>query len=46
MKWDLGYTRSVQRLDGKIVTMYYFNTRENPEEFIGATIWDPNIGSK
>jgi hypothetical protein len=46
LKWDLGYTRSVQRLDGKIVTMYYFNTRENPEEFIGATIWDPNIGSK
>src|SRR5262249_37176712 len=23
--WDLGYTRSVQRPDGKIVTVYYFN---------------------
>ena len=39
--WDLGYTRTVQRADGKIVTCYYFNTVEQPERFIGATIWDP-----
>lgn len=43
--WDLGYTRSVQRPDGKIVTIYYYNTVENPEQHIVATIWDPgNIG--
>lgn len=23
--WDLGYTRTVQRTDGKLVTVYYFN---------------------
>ncbi|TFG50492.1 MAG: hypothetical protein E4H40_01300 [Candidatus Brocadiia bacterium] len=46
MKWDLGYTRSVQRLDGKIVTIYYFNTKENTEEFIAATIWDPDAVRK
>ena len=45
MTWDLGYTRSVQRPDGKIVTIYYYNTEENPEQHIVATIWDPgNIG--
>jgi hypothetical protein len=39
--WDLGYTRSVQRQDGKIVTIYYYTTRERPEQHIAATIWDP-----
>jgi len=39
--WDLGYARSVQRGDGKIVSVYYFNTREHPERFIAATIWNP-----
>jgi len=42
MTWDMGYTRSVQRPDGKIVTIYYFNTKEIPEQHIAATIWDPN----
>jgi hypothetical protein len=37
--WDLGYPRSVQRTDGKIVTIYYYNTEENPEQHIAATIW-------
>lgn len=41
MTWDLGYTRTVQRPDGKIVTIYYYNTEENPEQHIAATIWDP-----
>ena len=38
---DLGYTRSVERPDGKIVTVYYFNPRLNRERTIEATIWDP-----
>src|SRR5262249_11793123 len=40
--WELGYTRSVQRSDGKIVTVYYFNDAPHNERFIAATIWDPN----
>ncbi len=39
--WDVGYPRSVQRADGKVVTVYYFNDRSAPERYIGATIWDP-----
>lgn len=39
--WDMGYCRSVLREDGKIVTSYYYNTRERPEMHIAATIWDP-----
>jgi hypothetical protein len=39
--WDLGYTRTVVRPDGKLVTVYYFNTNPDAERFIAATIWDP-----
>lgn len=40
---DLGYTRSVQRPDGKIVTVYYFNdAKTGPERYIAATIWAPD----
>jgi hypothetical protein len=39
--WDLGYTRSVQRADGRIVTVYYYNDRSAVERYIAATIWDP-----
>jgi hypothetical protein len=39
--WDLGYPRTVQREDGKLVSVYYFNTDPNTERFIGATIWQP-----
>jgi len=39
--WDLGYTRSVQRPDGKMVTVYYFNDAPDHERQIDATIWDP-----
>ena len=42
--WDLGYPRSAQRADGKIVTVYYFNNNANAERYIGATIWDPGEG--
>lgn len=39
--WDLGYPRSVERRDGKIVTVYYFNDGPEKERYIGATIWQP-----
>jgi hypothetical protein len=39
--WDLGYPRSVQRPDGKIVTVYYFMRAKDTERYIAATIWDP-----
>ncbi len=42
--WDLGYPRTVQRPDGKLVTIYYYNENENRERFIGATIWDAGVG--
>ena len=41
--WDFGYSRTVQRADGKIVTTYYYTTEESPEQFIGGTIWDPEL---
>ena len=39
--WDLGYVRSIERPDGKVVTAYYFNDAPHTERFIEATIWDP-----
>ena len=44
--WDLGYTRSVQRPDGKIVTIYYYTTKEIPEQHIAATNRDPDLVSQ
>lgn len=38
---DIGYTRSVQRSDGNVVTLYYLATEERNEEHIEAAIWDP-----
>jgi hypothetical protein len=39
---DLGYPRSVQRPDGKVVTVYYFwDKKTGPERYIAATIWGP-----
>jgi hypothetical protein len=39
---DIGYPRSVQRRDGKVVTVYYFwDEKTGPERYIGATIWAP-----
>ncbi len=37
---DLGYPRTVQRSDGKLVTVYYYNDDPEKERFIGATIWE------
>jgi hypothetical protein len=37
---DLGYPRSVQRSDGKVVTVYYFwDEKSGPERYIAASIW-------
>lgn len=41
--WDLGYPRTVERPDGKCVTVYYFHHRDQPERYIGCTIWDPDV---
>lgn len=39
---DMGYPRMIQRPDGKIVVVYYFQDEETgPERYIGCTIWDP-----
>lgn len=39
--WDIGYSRTVQRPDGKIVTVYYWAPEPQKERTIQATIWDP-----
>ena len=39
---DLGYCRSVERPDGKIVTVYYYNGPRDEDRTIQATIWDPS----
>ena len=39
---DVGYTRTVQRGDGKIVTVYFFHDALLGERFIEAAIWDPD----
>ncbi len=44
---DIGYVRSIQRPDGKMVTTYYISDeRTGPERYIGATLWDPNTLSE
>jgi hypothetical protein len=40
---DIGYTRTIQRSDGKLVTLYYFQDHISPERYIAATIWDPGV---
>jgi Neuraminidase (sialidase) len=39
--WDLGYPRTLQRPDGKLVTVYYYNTAQAGERFIASSIWEP-----
>jgi len=39
--WDLGYSQSMQRSDGKVVTVYYFHETLHGERYIAATIWKP-----
>jgi len=38
---DIGYPRSVQRPDGKVVTVYYWNDDPAETRYIAGTIWDP-----
>lgn len=40
--WDIGYPRTLQRPDGKVVTTYYLTTASHVEQHIAATIWDPD----
>ena len=40
--WDMGYCRMIERPDGKLVTIYYYNTPKRIEQHIAATIWNPN----
>jgi hypothetical protein len=42
VNFDLGYPCSVLRGDGRIVTVYWFNTEALPESHICATIWHPD----
>jgi hypothetical protein len=40
---DIGYVRTVQRPDGRLVTTYYISTEAmGPERYIGATLWHPD----
>jgi len=45
--WDLGYPRTLLRPDGRLITVYYFNTKSDPIQqgggvrHIAATIWTP-----
>ena len=38
---DVGYPRSTQRADGKVVTVYYIHDTPKGERYIAATIWEP-----
>ena len=40
--FEIGYPRTVQRPDGKLVTVYYFTDSKESLRYIAATIWDPN----
>lgn len=41
---DIGYPRMVQRPDGKVVVIYYFNDlKTGPERYIAASIWNPEL---
>ena len=44
--WDLGYPRIMQRNDGKLVNVYYYNDAPDQERYIAATIWDPGTPEK
>lgn len=43
---DIGYPRSVQRPDGKIVAVYYFHDELKSDRYIAATIWDPKLAPR
>ncbi len=37
---DVGYTRTVERPDGKLVTVYYYDDHPEKERYVAATIWE------
>ncbi len=39
--WDIGYTRTLQRPDGTIVTIYYWAPEPRTERILEATLWSP-----
>ncbi len=38
---DIGYPRSVQRPDGKVVVVYYWHDTPRGDRYLAATIWEP-----
>jgi hypothetical protein len=38
---DIGYPRTVQRPDGTLVTLYYYNDQTGGACYIAATLWKP-----
>ena len=38
---DIGYPRAIERPDGKVVLVYYYNDTADSERYIAATIWKP-----
>jgi hypothetical protein len=41
---DLGYPRSIQRPDGQILTVYYYNGPRDDDRAIETTVWQPPAG--
>jgi hypothetical protein len=39
---DVGYPRSVQRADGRVVVVYYYHDQPLGDRYIAATIFDPD----
>lgn len=36
---DIGYPRTVQRADGTIITVYYYNDQAEGDRYLAATLW-------
>ncbi len=43
--WDIGYLRAIERPDGKVVAVYYYNNAEAGEKYryIAASVFDPKL---
>jgi len=41
---DFGYPRLVQNHRGELVAMYYWATRQRPQQYVAATVWMPPAG--
>jgi hypothetical protein len=39
--WDIGYPRSVELADGRVLTAYYWTDGPDRERIITATLWSP-----